>query len=78
MNEACENCRFWAANQLGVGHSMGFCHRFPPHGSPDQFPDPFAVTRAEDWCGEFEQIEDEAKLDETLDDDRHEPDDDAL
>lgn len=60
--EKCANCRFW---QTAVGpSSIGICRRFPPLRKRSRFP----LTSRDLWCGEYQPISDEVKLDREDDD----------
>jgi len=72
MGMMCEDCRFWDDGGSGaagwkLGHGM--CRRNAPAVTRQWNTGVlWPLTKADDWCGEFEPIEDEeAKPDETLD-----------
>jgi len=66
MNARCDECRFWdddRGRNAVLTKGEGLCKRHAP--TPETY---WAATEADDWCGEFEPIEDEeATPDETLD-----------
>lgn len=59
MEECCEKCKFWIANE--DGEIDGDCHRYPPRQLSFDVPSPdiswdhfgFPVIIGCDWCGEF-------------------------
>lgn len=56
MNGACLRCRFWTGFVTKENH--GHCRRYPPVIWRDQYKEgDFPITKAGDWCGEFQERE---------------------
>ena len=59
---SCQQCRFWhLLSSEGQGSGKYECRRFPPLPRLNSKGDPitgvvFPFTKADDWCGEFENI----------------------
>jgi hypothetical protein len=63
MQRKCERCEYWAdpipyPNMPWLG-KVGECRRYPPEGPTHTSTELWPHTKAECWCGEFSEQEDQ-------------------
>ncbi len=57
-NKVCKNCDYWTAGAINKPTSQGRCRRYAPPVNFDKQPYPqWAITKQNDWCGDFRHTE---------------------